>query len=77
MEPGHLIGQVAVVGGLACGIVAIVTGVGLQIRRVELTTALKRDMLERGMTADEIRIVMEAGSKNLEHLCKGPAHAEV
>jgi hypothetical protein len=77
MEPGHVIGLVSVVGGLACGIVAIVMGVGLEIRRVELAAALKRDMLERGMTAEEIRIVMEAGSKNLEHLCKSPAHAEV
>ena len=79
IEPGHLIGLVAVVGGLACGIVAIVMGVGLEIRRVELTTALKKDMLERGMSAEEIRIVMEAGSKNLQHqdFCKSPMTAEV
>lgn len=77
MEPGHLIGLVAVVGGLACGIVAIVMGVGLEIRRVELAAALKRDMLERGMTAEEIRIVMEAGSKSSGHPCKSPVVAEV
>jgi hypothetical protein len=77
MEPGQLIGLVAVVGGLVCGIVAIVMGVGLEIRRVELTAALKKDMLERGMTAEEIRIVMEAGSKNSERLCKSPVDAEV
>jgi hypothetical protein len=77
MEPAHLIGLVSVVGGLACGIVAIVMGVGLEIRRVELAAALKRDMLERGMTAEEIRTVMEAGSKNSQHLCKSPVDAEV
>jgi hypothetical protein len=77
MEPGQLIGLVAVVGGLVCGIVAIVMGVGLEIRRVELAAALKKDMLERGMTAEEIRIVMEAGSKNSERLCKSPVDAEV
>jgi hypothetical protein len=77
MEPGHLIGLVSVIGGLCCGIVAIVMGVGLEIRRVELAAALKKDMLERGMTAEEIRIVMEAGSKNSKLLCKGPVDAEV
>ena len=77
MEPGQLIGLVAVVGGLVCGIVAIVMGVGLEVRRVELAAALKKDMLERGMTAEGIRIVMEAGSKNSQRLCKSPMDAEV
>jgi len=77
MEPGTLIGLVSVIGGLVCGIVAIVMGVGLEIRRVELAAALKKDMLERGMTAEEIRIVMEAGSKNSKLLCKGAVDAEV
>jgi len=77
MEPGQLIGLVAVVGGLVCGIVAIVMGVGLEIRRVELAAALKKDMLERGMTAEEIRVVMEAGSKNVERPCKSHVDAEV
>ncbi len=77
MEPGQLIGLVSVVGVYVCGIVAIVMGVGLAIRRVELAAALKKDMLERGMTAEEIRIVMEAGSKNSQRLCKSPVEAEV
>jgi hypothetical protein len=77
IEPGQLIGLVAVVGGLVCGIVGIVMGVGLEIRRAELAAGLKKDMLERGMSAEEIRIVMEAGSKNSERLCKSPAYPEV
>ena len=77
MGPGHLIGLVAVAGGLVCGIVAIVMGIGLEIRRVELAAALKKDMLERGMTAEEIRIVMEAGSKIPKRPGKGPVDAEV
>jgi hypothetical protein len=77
MEPGQLIGLVSVVGWFACGIVAIIMGVGLATRRVELAAALKKDMLERGMTAEEIRIVMEAGSKNSGRLCKSPVDAEV
>jgi hypothetical protein len=77
MEPGELIGLVAVVGGLVCGIIAIVMGVGLEMRRIELAAALKKDMLERGMTPEEIRIVMEAGSKHAQRLCKDPVAAEV
>jgi hypothetical protein len=72
-DPGGLVGLIAVVGGLVGGIVAIVMGVGLEIRRVEL----KKTMIERGMTPEEIRLVMEAGSKNSQRLCKSPVEAEV
>jgi hypothetical protein len=61
-NPGQFIGLVAVAGGLLCGIVAIVMGIWLEMRRVETTAALKQDMLNRGMSADEIRTVLEAGS---------------
>ncbi len=77
IEPGHVIGLVSVIGAFACAIVAIVMGVGLEVRRVELSSALKRDLLERGMTAEEIRIVMDAGSNHSRHLCKSPVEAEV
>ena len=77
IEPGHVIGLVSVVGGLACGVVAIVMGIGLETRRVEIAAALKKDMLERGMTAEEIRIVMDAGSRDSQRLCKSPVDAEV
>ncbi len=76
-EPGQLIGLVAVSGGLLCGLVAIVMGIGLEMRRVELAAGLKRNMLDRGMTAEEIRMVMETGSKDPEHLGKSPVEAEV
>jgi hypothetical protein len=77
MSPSEFIGLVAVVGGMLCGVVAIVTGVGLEFRRASLAFTLKKDMLERGMTAEEIQIVMEAGAKNRERLCKSPVEAEV
>lgn len=77
IEAAHLIGLVSVIGAYACGIIGIVMGVGLAIRRAELSAGLKRDMLERGMSAEEIRVVMEAGSKNPQHLCKSPVDAEV
>ena len=60
-EPGQVIGLTAVIGAFACGMVAIVMGIRVGLRHLELTSALKQDMLERGMTAEEIRVVMEAG----------------
>jgi hypothetical protein len=76
-EPGELIGLTAVVGGLICGILGTVMGIGLAIRKMELEASLKKSMLERGMSAEEIRMVMDAGSyKELEHR-KQPAYSEV
>ena len=76
-EPGQLIGLTAVVGGLITGIVAIVMGVGLAQRKAELAAGLKKSMLERGMSAHEIRMVMEAGScESIDH-GKQPAYQEI
>jgi hypothetical protein len=72
-----LIGLTAVVGGLLCGALGIVMGVGLAIRKTELEAGLKKSMLERGMSAEEIRMVMDAGSETaLEH-GKQPAYREL
>ena len=62
-NPGELIGFVAVVGGFLSGMLAIVMNTWYYIRKAEIAAALKRDMLNRGMSADEIRTVVEAGSK--------------
>lgn len=76
-EPGELIGLTAVVGGLICGVLGTVMGIGLAIRKNELEASLKKSMLERGMSAEEIRMVMDAGSYDeLEHR-KQPAYSEV
>jgi hypothetical protein len=77
MAPGQLIGLVAVTGGLLIGLVAVVMGIWLELRRAEMTLALKRDMLDRGMTPEEIQIVMEAGSKDSRRLSKSPVEPEV
>jgi hypothetical protein len=61
---GELIALVAVAGGLLCAITAIITSSWQKIRRAEIVAALKQDMLNRGMSADEIRTVLEAGSKS-------------
>jgi hypothetical protein len=76
-SPSELIGLTAVLGGLICGLVGIVMGVGLAIRKAELETGLKKSMLERGMSSEEIRVVMDAGSyRSLGH-CKQPAYPEI
>jgi hypothetical protein len=79
MDPGAFVGLVALVGGQVCLLVAIVMGIVMRNRRdlAELAVAFKKEMLERGMTPEEIRIVMEAGSKNSQRLLKSPVEAEV
>ena len=49
-------------GGLLCGIMGIVTGVWHATRKAELDAALKQDMLNRGMSPEEIRMVIDAGA---------------
>ncbi len=61
-EPGQFIGLVAVVLSVGCGIVGIVMGCLLEMRKVASAAALKQDMLTRGMSADEIRTVLDAGT---------------
>ena len=60
---GELIALVAVAGGLLCGITAIIAGCWNKVRRAEIAAALKQDMLNRGMSADDIGTVLDAGSK--------------
>lgn len=63
IEPGELIGLVAVAGGLTlgliCGLTAIVSEALLKSRQL----SLKQEMLARGLSAEDIRVVIDAGSK--------------
>lgn len=60
---GELITFVSVAGGLLIAVTAIIAGTWRKTRRTEILAALKQDMLSRGMSADEIRAVLEAGSR--------------
>ncbi len=68
-DPGQFIGLVAVGGGLLipiiCGVTAIITDYFFKTRQLEL----KHDMINRGMSADEIRVVLDAGSKHSQKAC--------
>jgi hypothetical protein len=64
----QLIGFVAVAGGLLIPIVAIISAQWARVRREECRTrqaeteaALKQQMIERGMSADEMVRVLESG----------------
>jgi hypothetical protein len=59
----ELIGLLVIGGGLLMGFVAIFGAFWTDVRKKEIAAALKHDMLDRGMSADEIRIVLDAGTK--------------
>ncbi len=61
-EAGEIIGLAAVIGGCICGLAAIVMGIWLELRKAEIAGKLKQDMLERNMSAEDIRVVLEAGT---------------
>jgi hypothetical protein len=63
VNAGEFIALVAVGGGLLCGIVGIISGTWLEMRRAEIAAALKQDMLARGMSPEDIRTVLDAGTK--------------
>jgi hypothetical protein len=57
-----VIGLAAVLGGIIVGIVAIVGFNWQRVRRCETDAALKQDMLNRGLSPEQICAVLEAGS---------------
>ena len=68
-----MIGLAGVVAGPLVAIVAIVCAAWAKVRRAEskahiaeVEAALKQQMIERGMSADEIERVMAAGQKSRE-----------
>jgi hypothetical protein len=41
----------------------VLAGIWHKVRAEEIAAALKKDMLDRGMTAEEIKMVLDAGPK--------------
>ncbi len=59
---GELIGLVAVGGAMLCGMLSILMGIWHANKKAEIAASLKRDMLNRGMSAEEIHTVLNAGT---------------
>jgi hypothetical protein len=57
---------VAVAGGLITGIVAVVTSYYRDSQRDEMDATLKMEMIQRGMSADEIEKVLKANSGSFD-----------
>jgi hypothetical protein len=62
-DGGEMIAITAIVGGLICGSIVMIGEFWRRIRKAEIEAKLKTDMLDRGMSAEEIKTVLEAGSK--------------
>jgi hypothetical protein len=60
---GQLIGLIAVIGGPLIAIVAIVASQWRRVRISELEAALKQQMLDKGMSAAEIALVMASSQE--------------
>lgn len=69
-DAGETIGLVAVAGGMLCGITAMVGGIVAKCWSHARELALKEAMIAQGMSADEIRTVMECG-KHREFASRG------
>jgi hypothetical protein len=64
---GPFIALVSVVGGLLIPLAAIIGGLTYKCRKLQVEAALKQQMIERGMSADEIVEVLGAGRSGKAH----------
>jgi hypothetical protein len=63
----HFFALIALVGGLLIPLVAIIGGLTYKYRRLRVEAALKQQMIERGMSADEIKEVIGAKRSGRAH----------
>ena len=64
---GPFIALVGLVGGLLIPLVVIIGGLMYKHRKLQVEAALKQQMIERGMSADEIKEVMGASLSGKAH----------
>ena len=55
---------------LVTGVVGIITSYLARVHQAELEAGLKQDMLQRGMSAEDIRMVIEASAPRRGKSCK-------
>jgi hypothetical protein len=65
-DSGELLGLVSIVGGMSFTLLIVAGKYWQNVRQSEIAANLKRDMLDRGMSAEEIKTVLDAGSKSCE-----------
>lgn len=58
---GMLVGVVAILGGVAVAITAVVSAHRRRMQLDEMEATLKMEMIQRGMSAEEIERVLAAG----------------
>ena len=61
LQFGEMMGFLSVSGSLLIALIAVGGGLWANVRNKEIAAGLKHDMLERGMSAEDIRTVIEAG----------------
>jgi hypothetical protein len=61
-SPAELIAVISIVGGILFLTFAVAGDLWLKARKAGIAAKLKTDMLDRGMSAEEIRIVLDAGT---------------
>jgi hypothetical protein len=64
---GEMLGFVSIVGGLLFTLLMSAGHYWHKIRLAEIDAKMKQDMLDRGMSADEIKTVLEAASNSRRH----------
>jgi hypothetical protein len=57
---GMLVGVVAILGGIAVAITLVITNGRRRAQLAEMEATLKMEMIQHGMSADDIRKVLEA-----------------
>jgi hypothetical protein len=57
---GIILGLVALIGGLAIGLATVTAVYKRRVQLDEMEATLKMEMIQRGMSADEIKQVLEA-----------------
>jgi hypothetical protein len=63
ISPQDVIPILTIGGGLIVALISVIAGVLLRVHKTNVSARLKQDMLDRGMSAEEIKTVLEAGGK--------------
>ena len=61
LDSNDLVGVVGIISGLAMSAAFGLSTAWSRMRRAQIAADLKRDMLDRGLSAEEIKTVLEAG----------------